>query len=67
MFYIKKKFNDGSEIQIPLDDTTVYTHCAFCNKEIAVDLSNLIDEDYVDISCCIFCEDCTKLCRAIKN
>lgn len=42
MFYIKKKFDDGSEIQVPLDDFDFYG-------------TNM------------FCEDCSKIYRAIKE
>ena len=47
MFYIKKYFaDDDTAINIPLDDTTVYTKCPFCGSEVETDFIEVVTPEF---------------------
>lgn len=68
MVYIKREYDDGTTIKIPLEeDGTVYTDCPFCGKEQQVELEEFIDHGFDFASTQMMCEDCSKLYRKYTN
>ena len=70
MYYIKKKFEDGSTINMELEDSTIYTRCLFCEKEIEMDLKDLIGEDFEGFdfySSSTLCSNCSKIFQTFKK
>ena len=70
MVYVKKVYEDGTEIKVPIDeDGTVFTDCPFCGREQAIGLSELINDDleFDFLSTQILCGDCTNVYRHYTN
>lgn len=67
MYYIKKKFEDGSTINVELEDSTVYSKCLFCNKEVERDLTDLIEGGFDFEGSNPICDDCSKIFHKFKN
>ena len=68
MFYIKKFFvDDDTAVNIPLDDTTVYTTCLFCGDEIETDLCDVITKDFDVYGTNLFCNKCNGLYKSIRK
>jgi uncharacterized protein with PIN domain len=67
MFYVKKNFDDGSEIKVPLDDNTIYTNCMFCGKEVETNLHDMVTENFDVNDSFLFCDECSKTYHAISN
>lgn len=67
MYYIKKKFEDGSTINVELEDSTVYSKCLFCGKEVERDLVDLIDNGFDFEGSNGVCEDCSKIFHTFKH
>lgn len=70
MVYVKKVYEDGTEIKVPLDDDgTVFTNCPFCGKEMGIGLAELADDDLVfDFSATqILCDKCSNLYTHYTN
>lgn len=69
VFYIKKTFADENEtvVEVPIEDSTIYTRCPFCGEEIETDLHSLVKDDFDFESTCIFCDNCTSLYKHFKE
>lgn len=56
MFYVKH-----NREEVTIDSGNVYTHCAGCNKELGVDLCELLRDGSTDLEGTqILCAECSK-------
>ncbi len=60
MFYAKAKIGDNAEVRIQLDYQNVFTVCPSCNKEHAVDITEIFMEEEADFDCVVYCADCSR-------
>lgn len=68
MFYIKKYFeDDDTAVNIPLDDTTVYTNCPFCGSEVETDLIDVVTPEFDVYGSSILCTECNGLYKSIRK
>lgn len=65
MYYIKKKFEDGSTINVELEDSTVYSRCIFCGEEVSRDLTDLINNGFDFEGSNEVCDNCSKILSKI--
>ena len=69
MFYIKKYFTDNEDtaVNIPLDDTTVYTICPFCDSEVETDFRDLITPEFDVYGSSVLCTKCNGLYKSFRK
>ena len=62
MFYVKGALGDNTEIKIDITRQNTYGHCPVCNKEIEVNLEEVIQgQDELDLyNTQMLCESCSK-------
>lgn len=60
MFFVKSKINENAELRITLDYNNVFTICPMCNKEHAVDITEIFMEEEADFDCVVYCADCSR-------
>ena len=64
MFYVKEKINDVMEVSIEINDENVFCTCPKCEKEVRVDLVEVLEEgDLVSTQVC--CNTCSETMRDI--
>lgn len=70
MVYVKKVYDDGTEIRVPIDEYgTVFINCPFCGKEQAIGLSELIKDD-IDFdfgATQVLCVECSNVYMNYRN
>lgn len=59
MFYIKNKINEETEITTEITDENVFTRCPNCEKEIAVDLAEILRDDGDLYGTSVYCSECS--------
>ena len=61
MFYIKTELANGKDVKIDITDENVFTRCPDCNRELPVDLVEILSDGEGDLfSTSIICSACTK-------
>lgn len=60
MFYVKSQLNEETSLTLGIHEDNVFTRCPRCNREIAVDLSEVLGGFAGDLcSTSILCAECS--------
>lgn len=57
MFFVKSKV-DNKEVKIYITDKNVFCNCNACGKELQINLSDVLDEDFGLMDTIAYCKKC---------